>query len=1521
MGSEGSQWRHSRRCEDEDERNPEEGGNLRTTPPYLETPACDARFSMTAKRASSAPPVFCAVSMYRYSPLPDGCIRLLRLIPHLDEHAPIQGQLFDYPLLGSGKGTHLYEALSYVWGSETKPQSVCTDNGCLPITTNLHMALKRLRDCSLVRIIWVDAICINQDDTEERSRQVQSMAKIYAKASRVVVWLEEATADSSQAHRDAATDSDRALQGLCVAADGQSTKSLDPKTSQQAIRSLLQRSWFRRIWVLQEVAAARQVLIMCRSAEIDGYAFCTGLNASNLTSQDSNIQSRIRSAAYLIKGAILRPKYATSRSDKFSLDIRPLGELIDMYHNRKATDRRDKVYALFGMSTDVDDFYDFYRSAGLPPYYKILWKDLFHQLVKFLLSEQASVETWEEKEIAVIRSDGCILGEVSSVESVGDWNDRQTVDIKYTRGYMFQKKAWSCRWAHHATANSIRKGDVVCLLQGASKPTIIRLYEDYCAVIAIAVTPTDDERIEGLDIDFHRDFLLIWDWEGSWETLGDERGYECLLSSRVSKHAKTELENYPDKAARLRNIGLILGDLEKYEEAENSLQKAMRRRGDYAQITEEGIIQIARSFGQELMTILLDWREDEVQITEGVVKTVAADSSSGKEVMALLLDRCGIEVKITEQVVKAARGPEVKITEEVVKAAAGNWDNGKEVMALLLDWRGTKVEITKEVVKVAAGNWKNGKEIMALLLNRKLLNQHGPKVEITKEVVKAAARNEYSVTPRLVQRLVESFDALSISKLLNQRGPKVKITEEVVKAAARNRDSGKEVMALLLNRYGDRIIVTPQLVQRLTESFNKLSISKLLNQRGPKVEITKEVVKGAAGNRDSGKEVMALLLDRCGDRIIVTPRLIQRLAESFNKLSISKLLNQHGPKVKITEEVRGPKVEITEKVVEAAARNWKNSKEVMALLLDQRGPKVKITEQVVKAAAKNSSSGKEVMALLLDQHGPKRGLKVKITEKVVKAAARNWNNSKEVMALLLDRRGTEVEITKEVVKVAARNWKNGKKIITLLLDWLLNQRSPKVKITKEVVKAAAKNWKNGKELLNQRGPKVEITKEVVKAAAGNRDSGKEVMALLLDQRGPEVKITEQIVKTAAGNWNNSKEVMALLLDQRGPEVKITEEVVKAAARNSGNGKEVIALLLDRRGPEVNTEEVVEAVAGNEYIGKEVMALLLDQRGPKVKITKQVVKAAARNSSSSKEVIALLLDQRGPKVKITEEVVKAAARNRDNSKEVMALLLDQRGPKVKITKEPGLEVKITEEVVKAAARNSSSGKEVIALLLDQRGPEVKITKQVVKAAAGNWNNGKEVMALLLDQRGPEVKITEQVVKAAAGNSISGKEVMALLLDQRGPEVKITEEVVKAAAGNSSSGKVMALLLDRCGIEVKITEQVVKAAAGNSSSGEVMALLLDQRGPEVRITEEVVKAAAGNRYNGKEVMALLLNRRGPKVKITEEVVKAAAGNSSSGKEVMALLLDQYGPKVRITEEVVKAAARNRYNGKEVMALLLD
>ena len=89
--------------------------------------------------------VFYAMSHYRYPPLSPGSdIRLLRLMPHNDLTAPIYCELFEYSFQESSKGTHLYEALSYVWGSLEPPKFIFIDRHNLRVTENLHTALSHL---------------------------------------------------------------------------------------------------------------------------------------------------------------------------------------------------------------------------------------------------------------------------------------------------------------------------------------------------------------------------------------------------------------------------------------------------------------------------------------------------------------------------------------------------------------------------------------------------------------------------------------------------------------------------------------------------------------------------------------------------------------------------------------------------------------------------------------------------------------------------------------------------------------------------------------------------------------------------------------------------------------------------------------------------------------------------------------------------------------------------------------------------------------------------------------------------------------------------------------------------------------------------------------------------------------------------------------------------------------------------------------------------------------------------------
>jgi hypothetical protein len=180
---------------------------------------------------------------YHHSPLPEGSVRLLRLLPHRDESSRIECRLSVCHLLDSGTA-HPFDALSYAWGSGDGSKSILIDNREYGVGANLHAALLHLRDGFVDRIVWVDAICIDQTNTEEKSRQVQSMAKIYAKASRVIVWLGEAAATS-----------DQALEDLRMSLNQQSPP-LD-KINKQAILDLLKRSWFERIWVRRQARSTR----------------------------------------------------------------------------------------------------------------------------------------------------------------------------------------------------------------------------------------------------------------------------------------------------------------------------------------------------------------------------------------------------------------------------------------------------------------------------------------------------------------------------------------------------------------------------------------------------------------------------------------------------------------------------------------------------------------------------------------------------------------------------------------------------------------------------------------------------------------------------------------------------------------------------------------------------------------------------------------------------------------------------------------------------------------------------------------------------------------------------------------------------------------------------------------------------------------------------------------------------------------------------------------------------------------
>ncbi|KAF2651323.1 HET-domain-containing protein, partial [Lophiostoma macrostomum CBS 122681] len=124
--------------------------------------------------------------MLSYEALPDPeSFRILRLEPGARD-APIDCTLLTRNI---HEPDLIYEAISYAWGDQSDRVSITCNGQHLSITQSLHGALAVFRLVDKPRLLWADAICINQNDLQERGSQVQLMRSIYKSASEVLIWL------------------------------------------------------------------------------------------------------------------------------------------------------------------------------------------------------------------------------------------------------------------------------------------------------------------------------------------------------------------------------------------------------------------------------------------------------------------------------------------------------------------------------------------------------------------------------------------------------------------------------------------------------------------------------------------------------------------------------------------------------------------------------------------------------------------------------------------------------------------------------------------------------------------------------------------------------------------------------------------------------------------------------------------------------------------------------------------------------------------------------------------------------------------------------------------------------------------------------------------------------------------------------------------------------------------------------------------------------------------------------------
>ncbi|RYP40557.1 hypothetical protein DL768_010616 [Monosporascus sp. mg162] len=227
----------------------------------------------------------------------------------------------------------IYEAVSYTWADQKGDDSICRTIQCghgdqfIGITKNCEAALLRLRKRDADRRLWVDAVCIDQSNIQERNHQVKNMIAIFRSALRVLVFLGEGSPMLG-----------RLVDYMSNDTGGQLPRVLD-------FISLFQSRWFHRVWVLQEVAVAKSVLVIYGAKQMNWVDFIEYGNFFLRLMAARNFPIMLPPViSYGLRQTIMGDRRLQGKSDLLSL--------LQVSRNCSCKDARDKVYAIMGLFQD-----------------------------------------------------------------------------------------------------------------------------------------------------------------------------------------------------------------------------------------------------------------------------------------------------------------------------------------------------------------------------------------------------------------------------------------------------------------------------------------------------------------------------------------------------------------------------------------------------------------------------------------------------------------------------------------------------------------------------------------------------------------------------------------------------------------------------------------------------------------------------------------------------------------------------------------------------------------------------------------------------------------------------------------------------------------------------------------------------------------------------------------------------------------------------------------------------------------
>ncbi|ROW04628.1 hypothetical protein VPNG_07397 [Cytospora leucostoma] len=230
---------------------------------------------------------------------------------------------------------------------------------------------------------WIDSICINQNDIDERESQVKLMGQIYRQAAKTVVWLAEATEDTDQAIEFLSQLAERRpdLRRDVKKYGKRMPRALEGHIGWKSLERLLSLPWWRRVWTLQEFVLARHLRFYCGTKSICRPEFRRGMMAVELCSPlDKHIESRVWHTAWN-RRRLMQWYEDDQRKENMSLV-----SLMAFCGDYQATDPRDRIWALYGLLREEDR-----QMMGYPTYGSDV-KSLYTSLVKACVDTYGSLD-------------------------------------------------------------------------------------------------------------------------------------------------------------------------------------------------------------------------------------------------------------------------------------------------------------------------------------------------------------------------------------------------------------------------------------------------------------------------------------------------------------------------------------------------------------------------------------------------------------------------------------------------------------------------------------------------------------------------------------------------------------------------------------------------------------------------------------------------------------------------------------------------------------------------------------------------------------------------------------------------------------------------------------------------------------------------------------------------------------------------------------------------------------------------